>query len=88
MLLVTAGHLTTAEAWRLVSEGSRSVMRLPHAGPTPGARAELVAIRAASLGAAIAEAPHERYVIHAGRLVARSTTRVEIAAESVTEVPA
>ncbi|WP_158866267.1 amidohydrolase family protein [Leifsonia sp. AG29] len=79
-LLVTAGHLTLDEAYAAVSDGARSVMHLPPAGATPGARAEFLAVRAATLADAIANAPADRFVIHAGRLVAHSETRRTVAA--------
>ena len=79
-LLVTAGHLTPGEAWDMVSVGARSVMGLPVAGPHVGAHAELLAVRAQSLTEAIAAAPADRLVIHAGRLVARSELHRTVAA--------
>ncbi|ARJ05819.1 cytosine deaminase [Cnuibacter physcomitrellae] len=79
MLLVTAGHLTLDEAYDAVSIGARSVMGLPDAGVVPGARAELVAVRGASLSDVIATAPADRAVIHAGMLVAQSETVRRIA---------
>jgi cytosine deaminase len=79
-LLVTAGHLSLAEAYHAVSTGARSVLALPPAGVAVGARAELVAIRGSSLSDVIANAPADRYVIHAGRLVSRSVTSFETAA--------
>lgn len=78
-LLVTAGHLGLDEAYAAVSDGARSVMSLPPAGPVPGAAAELLAIRAGSLAEAIADASPERIVIHRGRVVARSTLHTELA---------
>jgi cytosine deaminase len=78
-LLVTAGHLTPREAWDMVTTGARSVMGLPPAGPYVGGRAELLAVRAQSLTEAIAAAPADRLVIHAGRLVARSELHRTIA---------
>jgi cytosine deaminase len=78
-LLVTAGHLSPDEAWRLVSDGARDVMGLPPAGPRVGDRAELLAVRAASLTEAIANAPADRLVIHRGRLIARTELRSSIA---------
>jgi len=78
-LLVTAGHLTLDEAYSAVSDGARSVMRLPPAGARPGARAELLAVRAANLADAIANAPADRFVIHDGRLVAHSEVRRTVA---------
>jgi cytosine deaminase len=78
-LLVTAAHLTLDEAYAAVSTGARAVLGLPAAGPTVGAAAELLAVRADSLAEAIADASPQRLVIHAGSLVARSTVTVEIA---------
>ena len=79
MLLVTAGHLTIDEAWHAVSDGAREVMGLPRAGVVPGARAELLAVRASSLAEAVASAPADRVVLHGGRLVARSVVTRETA---------
>ena len=79
-LLVTAGHLTPHEAWDMVTTGARSVMGLAPAGPRAGARAELLAVRARSLTEAIAGAPADRLVIHAGRLVSASELHRTVAA--------
>ena len=79
MLLVVAGHLTVAEAYAAVSTGARSVMRLPPAGPTVGAAADLLAVRGTDLADVVATAPADRLVLRAGRLVASTSTRVEIA---------
>lgn len=84
-LLVTAAHLTLDEAYAAVSTGARNVMSLPEAGPTPGAAAELLAVRADSLAEVIAEASPERLVIHAGSLVARSNLSIELAAPNLTK---
>jgi cytosine deaminase len=73
MLLVAAAHLTPAEAWGVVSTGSRAVLGLPPAGVQPGQRADLLAVRAGSVGQAVAEAPADRLVFTAGRLVSRRT---------------
>ena len=78
-LLVSAGHLPPTEAWHLVSDGARSVMGLPDAGPRVGARAELLAVRATNLLDAIANAPADRIVIHEGRMVARSELHRSVA---------
>lgn len=72
-LLVTAGHLTVEEAWHAVSTGARQVMGLPAAGPQPGLRADLLAVRAGSLAEAVAAAPAERTVLAGGQVVARTT---------------
>ncbi|SMQ62076.1 amidohydrolase family protein [Agreia sp. VKM Ac-1783] len=78
-LLVTAGHLTVPEAYAAVSEGARSVMNLEPAGVSVGAKAELLAVRGANLADVVANAPADRYVIHAGRLVAFSEVTHHIA---------
>jgi cytosine deaminase len=78
-LLVTAGHLTLDEAYAAVSTGARDVLGLPVAGAFPGGAAEFLAVRAASLAEAIAEASPERYVIHRGSLVAQSILTTEVA---------
>ena len=55
-------------------------MGLPAAGPRLGASAALLAVRAQSLTEAVAAAPADRLVIHAGRLVSRSELRRSVAA--------
>lgn len=79
MLLVIAGHLTVAEAYAAVSTGARAVLNLPVAGTEVGALADLLAVRGASLAEVVATAPADRYVLHAGRLVAATTTQQHIA---------
>jgi cytosine deaminase len=79
-LLVSAGHLTLEEALAAVTDGARSVLHLPPAGPVAGAAADLLAIRAETIGEAIAFASPDRYVLHAGRLVAASTLSSSVAA--------
>ncbi len=74
-LLVSAGHLSTAEAWHAVSTGARRAMGLPVPAVAVGAAAELLAVRAESLDAAVAGAGTQRLVFSGGRLIAR--TRVE-----------
>lgn len=78
-LLITAGHLTLDEAYHAVSGGARAVLGLEPAGPEPGARADLLAVRAGSLGEAVGAAPPDRIVIHRGRLVSRSRSVHETA---------
>jgi cytosine deaminase len=72
-LLVSAGHLTVEEAWTAVAPAARQVMGLPAAGPYAGCVADLLVIRATSLGDAVARAPQDRIVLHQGRVVAHST---------------
>jgi cytosine deaminase len=85
---MTVAHLTPEEAYHLVSDGARSVMGLPVAGPVPGARAELLAVRAVNLLDAIANAPADRIVIHAGRLVAQTRVERFVAAPAALASPA
>jgi cytosine deaminase len=79
-LLVTAGHLDFAEALHLITDGARDVMGLPAAGPVVGRIADLLAVRAANAGEAIAFGPADRFVLHAGHLVSRTTASTETAA--------
>jgi len=78
-LLVTAGHLTLDEAYAAVSTGARDVMNLPVAGVEVGAAAELLAVRGTNLSDVVANASADRFVIHAGDLVAQSTVSYDIA---------
>lgn len=71
-LLVLAAHQDTDRAWQLVTRDARRVLGAPPAGPTPGARADLVAVRADSVGEAVALAPGDRMVWRAGRLISRT----------------
>ena len=73
-LLVTAGDLTTREAWLAVSAGARRCMGLPVPAVAEGAVAEFVAIAAESLDAAVAGAGTSRVALSGERVLA--TTRV------------
>ena len=73
-LLVSAGHLTIAEAYDAVSVQARRVLGLPSADVVAGAVADLLAVRAKSLDDAVARSPEDRIVIRAGRVVACSRT--------------
>jgi cytosine/creatinine deaminase len=72
-LLVAAGHLDPAVAYSAVSDGARAAMGLEPVRVEPGAPAELLAVRAASVEEAVAAAPPERLVLHRGELVSRTT---------------
>jgi cytosine deaminase len=78
-LLVTAGHLTVEEAYGMVSAGSRSAMGLPVAGPIVGAKADLLAVRGTGMADVVANASADRFVIHAGCLVAQSQVTALVA---------
>ncbi len=75
MLLVVAGHLSVDEAYAAVSTGARAVLDLPPAGPYVGGRADLLAVRGRNLAEVVATAPADRLVLHAGRLVAATTSQ-------------
>lgn len=77
-LLVTAGHLSTDQAYDAVSRAVRLVMGLDEVTITPGSPAELLAIKAATVREAVAAAPADRMVFHRGRLVARTTTSTHL----------
>jgi cytosine deaminase len=77
-LLVTAGHLSTREAWLAVSAGARACMGLPVPAVVEGAIAEFLAIEAASLDAAVAGAGTGRVVVSRGRVVATTRVRREV----------
>lgn len=72
-LLVLAGHDDPGSAYEAVSSQARHAMGLPPVAVVPGAPAELLAIRAATVREAVASAGAERLVLHAGRVVARTT---------------
>lgn len=73
-LLVMAGHVLPDDAYEMVSNNVRRAMRLPAIRFEVGDPADFVAIDAASIRAAIADAPADRMVFHAGRLVAATST--------------
>jgi cytosine/creatinine deaminase len=78
-LLVMAGHLLPEEAWSLVTDGARRSMGLQPVTVSDGSAAELIAVRGASIGDAMAKADQERIVWHHGRVVARTTVTREFA---------
>ncbi|MGF1596973.1 MAG: amidohydrolase family protein [Acidimicrobiales bacterium] len=69
-LMVMAGHRLPDEAYHLVSNGPRAIMGLEPVRIEPGDPADLVAIAAPSIRAAVADAPMARRVFRQGRLVA------------------
>jgi cytosine deaminase len=76
-LMVAAGQLEIEDAYDLVSGAARKVMGLEPARVEAGAPAELLAVRASSLREAVATVTEARVVIHAGRVVARTTVQRE-----------
>ncbi|GAA2789001.1 hypothetical protein [Saccharopolyspora taberi] len=57
---------------------ARAVLGLSLAELRPGGPAELLAVRAGDLGAAVAHATEDRVVFHKGRLVARTAVTSEL----------
>jgi cytosine/creatinine deaminase len=78
-LLLVAAQLTPAEALAAVTSAGRLIMGLPDVSVTPGSPADLVAVRAADLGSAVASGTPDRIVLRGGRIVARTRTAAELA---------
>ncbi|MFJ6653993.1 amidohydrolase family protein [Microbacterium sp. NPDC091313] len=68
-LLVAASHVTIEQAHAAVTDDARAAMGLEAAGAEPGRAADLLAIRAPSLAAAVAGGPYDRLVLRRGRVV-------------------
>lgn len=71
-LLVMAGHLSPADAYQAVSAQVRTALGLTPVTLTEGDPADLLAVRAGTLRAAVADADAGRIVFHRGRIVART----------------
>ena len=69
-LLVVAGHVLPPEALFAITSAGRRLLGLPPVAVAVGSPADLVAIRAPSLGGAIAGGSPERIVFRGGRVVA------------------
>jgi cytosine/creatinine deaminase len=78
-LLLAAAKLTPAEALAAVTSAGRLIMGLPDVSVAPGSPADLVAIRAADLGSAVASGTPDRIVLRGGRIVARTRAAAEFA---------
>jgi cytosine/creatinine deaminase len=76
-LLVTAGHLTPAEAYAAVSSGARKAMGLPEIRVSAGYPAELLAVAGSTIDGVLAY-PTSRVVVHRGRIVSRTTVTREL----------
>ena len=73
--MVMAGHVLPDDAYEMVSNSARRVLGLAPVRFEVGDPADFVAIDAPSIRAAIADAPADRTVFRAGRLVASSSTQ-------------
>lgn len=76
-LMVAAAHDTPRQAYAAVSGQARRALGRAAIGVAEGEPAELLAIRAGNVREAIAVASADRVVIHAGRIVARTSTHRE-----------
>jgi cytosine deaminase len=76
-LMVAAAQLEVDDSYDLVSGAARAVMGLDPVRLEAGGRAELLAVRASSLREALATVTEARVVIHAGRIVARTSVQTE-----------
>lgn len=77
-LMVMAGHQRPETAYELISVNGRRALGLEAAGAEVGAVADLVAIDAPSIRAAIADAPMARRVFRRGRLVASADQQLRV----------
>ncbi|MFM7537961.1 MAG: amidohydrolase family protein [Acidimicrobiales bacterium] len=73
-LLVMAGHLLPEQAYEAVSGAARRATGRPAVTIEPGSPAELLAVPAPTVRAAVADGPAGRIVIHRGRVVAGGET--------------
>ena len=78
-LLLLAAKLTPAEAFAAVTSAGRLIMGLPEVRVAAGSPADLVAVRAADLGSAVASGTPDRIVLRGGRIVARTGAPAELA---------
>jgi cytosine/creatinine deaminase len=70
-LLIMTSHLAPADAYAACSSQARRALGLDAAGPVVGMRADLVAVRAATVREAIAWGHGDRIVVRGGEIVAR-----------------
>lgn len=68
-LLVVTAHVSPDEALGAVTGAAHQVLGAPAPGVRPGDRADLVALRAATVRGAVASAPTPRLVIRRGQIV-------------------
>ena len=68
-LMVMTAHLQPHEAWAAVTDSAARILQLDTLSVAPGQRADLLAVRAATVREAIAFGPNDRMVWHRGRTV-------------------
>ena len=67
--MVMTAHLQPHEAWASVTDNAARILRRDTLSVAPGERADLLAVRAATVREAIAFGPNDRMVWHRGRTV-------------------
>jgi cytosine deaminase len=77
-LLVMAGHQLPEQAYDMVSNNVRRAIGLPEVRFQPGDPADLLAIDAPSIRAALADAPMSRRVFRGGQLVASADQQTSV----------
>lgn len=77
-LLVAAAHFSAAEAYAAVSTTARRVLGLSPVAVAAGSAADLLAVRASSIGEAVAAASADRWVFRGGELVSRSRVIADV----------
>jgi len=82
-LMVTAGHLSPADALASVSAAPRRVLGLPPVDLVPGSPADLVALPAADALDALAAAGAARTVWRSGRVVAHTSVHTTLHAPTI-----
>ena len=75
-LLVAAGHQSPERAYELVASSARALMDLPPAGTAEGQKADLLALNAPTIRAAVAGAAPRKRTFRAGKLISEMTTEV------------
>lgn len=75
-LLVAAGHQSPERSYELVASSSRALMDLPPAAPEAGMQADLLAVNAPTLRAAVAGTATRKRTFRGGRLISEMTTEV------------
>ena len=81
-LLVAAGHQRPERAYELVASSARDLMDLPSAGPKEGLKADLLAVNAPTLRAAVAGTATRKRTFRGGRLISEMTTEVNRSSRS------
>ena len=85
-LLTASGELDECTAYEMVSGAARTALGLPRVLLAPGHPADVLAVRGESLRGALSGG-HSRVVVHAGRIVSRTSAVREFAEANAPAVP-